>query len=428
MTTEPPLIAPNGGREIAILAGGGHLPLEIAREIRRTGGSPRIVAISGIADADYHGHAVQWVALGQIGRMLRALRQDDTTEMVIAGYVRRPDLMRLRIDLGFVRHLPTILGLMRGGDDHVMRRIAAFFERQGLTVRGTGDVARALLAPEGVLTGDPTPADWAAARLGQRAIATLAPYDVGQAVIVENGRLAAVEAAEGTDGLLRRLDQTANRRILVKTAKPGQDLRLDLPTVGADTLRCAVAAQVCLTALEADRTLVVDRGEVSAIAAACGVAIVGLPAPSAAATLDGGQAERVGRVDVAPIGGLRADLGSQTDARIGLALIEDLAVFVKCRAVLVARQHVLAVNIDEPMQSFLVRSRRLGQWGDNRRQRRNVTLVMGSAPGLENEDIEALTDGPIAGIAFSTPIGAAQARDQLVQRARHASLYLLERR
>ena len=99
------------GRKIAILAGGGGLPVEIAREVRQAGGIPRIVAIRGIADADYTGYDVTTVALGQLGHMIDALRHDGNREMVIAGYVRRPDLTRLRIDFGFLRHLPTILSV-----------------------------------------------------------------------------------------------------------------------------------------------------------------------------------------------------------------------------------------------------------------------------------------------------------------------------
>ena len=144
------------GRQIAVLAGGGRLPAEVARELKRSGARPHVVAISGIADADFTGLDVTDVSLGQIARMLTALKRDRTCEMVIAGYVRRPDLLRLRIDLGFIRHLPTILGLMRGGDDNVMRRVARFFEGQGLTVRSTAEAAPALLAPSATLTGTPT--------------------------------------------------------------------------------------------------------------------------------------------------------------------------------------------------------------------------------------------------------------------------------
>jgi DUF1009 family protein len=416
------------GRRIAILAGAGRLPLEIAREVQRTGSVPRIVAIQGIADADYSGYDVTPVALGQISRMLEALRRDGTQDMVIAGHVRRPDLMRLRIDLGFIMNLPTILGLMRGGDDNVMRRIAAFFERHGLRVRGTGEVAPGLLAREGVMTGDPRPEDLAAARLGQRTIAILAPYDMGQAVVVEDGRILGVEGVEGTDALLGRLPPGEGRRVFIKTAKPSQDLRLDLPTVGPDTLRAAVAAGVHLTAIEAGRTLVVERAQTCAIAETNGMVIAGLPATPAATAPPASLWGRVPAIDFAPIGALRADLGSRNDACVGMALLDDLATLTDCHAVLVARQHVLAVNVGEPMPSFLARTSGLGQWGDNRRRKRNHTLIVGGASEALDDQLPTLTDGPIAGIAFARPIAKPEARDRLIEQAERANLFLLERR
>ena len=416
------------GRRIAILAGAGRLPLEIAREVRCTGSVPRIVAIQGIADADYSGYDVTPVALGQIGRMLDALRRDGTQDMVIAGHVRRPDLMRLRIDLGFILNLPTILGLMRGGDDNVMRRIAAFFERHGLKVRGAGEVAPGLLAREGVMTGDPRPEDLAAARLGQRTIAILAPYDMGQAVVIEDGRIAGIEGVEGTDALLRRLPPAEGRRVLVKTAKPGQDLRLDLPTVGPDTLRAAMAAGVHLTAIEAGRTLVVESAETCAVAEMNGMAIAALPATPSATASATSLCERVSAIDLAPIGALRADLGSRHDACVGMALLNDLVRLTEGRAVLVARQHVLAVNVGEPMSAFLARTSGLGQWGDNRRRKRNLTLIIGAATEAVINQLPTLTDGPIAGIAFARPIAKPEARDHLIEQAKRANLFLLERR
>ena len=379
-------------------------------------------------DADYSGYDVTPVALGQIGRMLDALRRDGTQDMVIAGHVRRPDLMRLRIDLGFILNLPTILGLMRGGDDNVMRRIAAFFERHGLKVRGAGEVAPGLLAREGVMTGDPRPEDLAAARLGQRTIAILAPYDMGQAVVIEDGRIAGIEGVEGTDALLRRLPPAEGRRVLVKTAKPGQDLRLDLPTVGPDTLRAAMAAGVHLTAIEAGRTLVVESAETCAVAEMNGMAIAALPATPSATASATSLCERVSAIDLAPIGALRADLGSRHDACVGMALLNDLASLTEGRAVLVARQHVLAVNVGEPMSAFLARTSGLGQWGDNRRRKRNLTLIIGAATEAVINQLPTLTDGPIAGIAFARPIAKPEARDHLIEQTKRANLFLLERR
>ncbi len=415
------------GKQIAVLAGGGQLPAEIAQELRRAGAQPHIVAIAGIADGDFTAFDVTPVALGQLGAMLAALKRDGTREMVIAGYVRRPDILRLRIDLGFLRHLPTILSLMRGGDDSVMRRIARFFEGQGLTVRSAAEVAPRLVAPPAALTGTPEQADLEAAHLGRRAIALLAPYDVGQAVIVDHGALAAIEGAEGTDRLLKRIGQTHRRRVFVKTSKPGQDLRLDLPTIGPDTVRAAAASNVSLMAVEAGRTLIVAQSEAFEIAERNAMAIVGLdldPAPSKP-PLD--ITARAAAIALTPVGPLRPGEQARHNAQLGLALIEDLAPLASARAALVARQHVLAINVDEPLQAFLERTQDIGQWGDGTRRRRNVTLVLGPKEHLLPADLEALTETSIAGIAFTIIHGAGERRSELIDRARAMNLYMLER-
>jgi DUF1009 family protein len=415
------------GRRIAVLAGGGMLPAEVARELACAGAHPHVVAIKTIADADFSAHDVTYVSLGEIGRMLWALKRDGTEEMVIAGFVRRPDLLRLRIDLGFIRHLPTVLGLMRGGDDNVMRRIASFFEGQGLNVRSTAEAAPPLLAPHGALTGEPDRADLDAANLGRRVIASLAPYDVGQAVIVDDGALSAVEGVEGTDNLLQRIGPTHRRRVFVKTTKPGQDLRLDLPTIGPDTVRKAAASNVALMAIEAERTLVVARADACAIAARNAMAIVGLEPASTLTVNPHALAARLGTISLLPVGPLRPGALARRDAQFGLALIADLAPLATARAALVARQHVLAVNVNEPMDAFLARTRDLGQWGDGRRRRRNVTLILGPDEDLELDLLAALHQTSIAGLAFKNPHASAEARNALIDRARAMNLYILER-
>jgi hypothetical protein len=158
------------------------------------------------------------------------------------------------------------------------------------------------------------------------------------------------------------------------------------------------------------------------------MALAGLPAEPATAISAASVCERASAIELAPIGALRADTGSRHDACIGVALLEDLAAITECQAVMVARQHVLAVNVDEPMATFLRRTCELGQWGDSRRRRRNFTLVIGAPFELVSDELPALTDGPIAGIALAKPVAKPEARDRLIEQARRANLFLLERR
>ena len=197
---------------ISILACGGGLPLEIAEILKAKGRDVNIVSIAGMADADYTGFELTSVSIGRIGALIKALRKDGIREMIIAGHARRPDLRSLNIDAGFVRNLPTILGLMRGGDDQVLRQIAGFFERNGLSVKSIEEVAPELLTPSGPLNRQPTPAAERGARRGLALIHRLGSFDVGQAVILDDDRVIAIEGAEGTNGLMSRTTVTKHRQ------------------------------------------------------------------------------------------------------------------------------------------------------------------------------------------------------------------------
>ena len=186
--------------------------------------------------------------------------------MLIAGHARRPDLRSLNIDWGFLRHLFTILSLTRGGDDHVLRKIATFFERNGMTLKSIAEVAPSLLTPAGVLAGKLSPECQTAATNGLLLVHKLGPFDVGQAVCIDKQQIAAIEGAEGTNGLIARLPKinpTASNaradRVLVKAAKPEQDLRFDLPTIGPETIGKCANAGIATIAVEAGRSLILSR-------------------------------------------------------------------------------------------------------------------------------------------------------------------------
>ncbi len=143
--------------------------------------------------------------IGQTGRLLHTLRREGCTRLVFLGGQRRPNLLRIRIDAGFVRHLPRLLRFLKGGDDTVLRRIARFFEEQGFEVLAAHEVAPRLLAPEGAFSRLlPSAQDLEDIRLGFRVAHGLGVFDIGQAAVVARGYVLAVEAAEGTDAMLRR--------------------------------------------------------------------------------------------------------------------------------------------------------------------------------------------------------------------------------
>ena len=272
---------------LAILAGGGALPRIIAAEAVAAGRTVHILAIDG-SFGEWPGApcAVTPVGMGQVGRILDTLRRNDCREMAIAGSVVRPEIARLKLDFGALINLPRLTGIMLGGDNHLLTTVVRFFEARGIRVVGVDEVAPSLLAGEGAL-GRVRPEarglnDIARGMAVARALGAL---DIGQAAVVDRGYVLAVEAAEGTDALLERVADLRRKRnrlggrrrgVLVKRVKPGQDRRVDLPTIGPRTVELAAAANLAGIGVHAGGVILLEREIVLATADAAGVFVVGV--------------------------------------------------------------------------------------------------------------------------------------------------------
>lgn len=253
---------------IGIVAGSGSLPAAVAREASRAGYAPFIIGLAGNAGSGIEEFPHTYIHIGQIGRMLRTLRREGCTRLVFLGGLRRPNLLRIRIDAGFVKYLPQLLRLMKGGDDTVLRGVARFFEDRGFEVLAAHEIAPRLLAPEGAFSEvSPATEDLDDIRLGLRVTHGLGALDIGQAAVVARGYVLAVEAAEGTDAMLRRCRDLngwgykSRKGVLVKRPKPGQDKRLDLPAIGPRTVELAAEAKLAGIAVEAGAVLLADVDE-----------------------------------------------------------------------------------------------------------------------------------------------------------------------
>jgi hypothetical protein len=274
------------GAPLGILAGGGSLPVAIAELAARRGRSVHIVGISGEAERGIERFPHTWIAWGEVGKLLEALKTAGADELVIIGGVKRPDLKSVRLDLGAIRNLPLLISLTVGGDDSVLKNVVRFFEAKGLKVIGAHEAAPELVAPVGPL-GSHRPGDDVKRDIdrGLKVTRALGLLDVGQAAVVVRGHVLAVEAAEGTDRMLERAselrqwgERARGRRegALVKASKPGQDLRVDMPAIGPRTVERAAAAGLAAIALEAGRVLVAERHEVERLANEAGIAILGV--------------------------------------------------------------------------------------------------------------------------------------------------------
>jgi UDP-2,3-diacylglucosamine hydrolase len=274
---------------IGLIAAGGVLPFAVADSLIARGISPVFFALKGVCDpvqvARFRHH---WISIGQLGRLATLLRAENCRDLVFIGALVRPALSEIRLDWKTIRAMASVLKAFRGGDDHLLSSVGRILEKDGFRMVGIKDVAPDLLMPAGCLTRAAPNADANAdIAKGQEVLRALSPFDIGQGVIVVDGHVLGVEDIEGTDGLLARISRLRGegrirakpgRGVLVKAPKSGQDLRFDLPTLGARTIEGAAMAQLAGIAVIAGNTLVAEPQAMVEAADKAGLFVVGLPA------------------------------------------------------------------------------------------------------------------------------------------------------
>jgi len=275
------------GEPLAIICGGGSFPGAVADAVARVGRRPVLFGIKGWADAKVvERYPHHWIALGQAGRFFRLTRAEHCREGLFIGTLLRPPLSQIRLDWLSIRQMPRVIRFFRGGDDWLLSGLAKLMEENGLRIVGVKDVAPEIVVPEGSLSREqPSARDRADIARGLELIAALGPFDVGQAAVVADNHVLAVEAAEGTDNMLARIaDLRSQRRVttplgvgvLVKAPKPGQDRRFDLPAIGRQTIENVARAGLAGLAVTAGSTIVADAAEVSATADRAKVFFIGV--------------------------------------------------------------------------------------------------------------------------------------------------------
>ncbi|MBX5481803.1 MAG: UDP-2,3-diacylglucosamine diphosphatase LpxI [Myxococcaceae bacterium] len=263
---------------IGLIAGNGLLPHLFADAAKSRGMRVVAVAHRGETDARLAGKvdALEWVRVGQLGRIARILRGFGARQAVLAGGIGRVRAFtEFRPDLGAVK---VVARLRSFGDDALLRAIAGYLEDEGVRIVAPTDFLPEVLAPEGLIAGSPP--DAAQRRdiaLGLRTAALLGRADVGQTVVVKNGHVLALEAVEGTDEAIRRGGRYGGAgACIVKLSKPGQDARFDLPAVGPGTIHVMSEVGATLLAVEAGRTVLLDAAGLVAAAQEGGVTVVGV--------------------------------------------------------------------------------------------------------------------------------------------------------
>jgi UDP-2,3-diacylglucosamine hydrolase len=278
--------------KIGIIAGGGELPVRLAQACRDGGIAHYVARIEGFADPALKAFPGAAFGLGAIETRYKALKAEGVDAVVMAGIVKRPDFKTLQLDLGGVKLMPRVLAAARQGDDALLSVVVKAFEENGFKVLGAEDVFAPLLGDQGPL-GRLAPdaearADLAAAA---RIAAEIGRLDIGQGAVVCDGLVLAVEAQEGTDAMLARVAGLpaeirgapgAKRGVLVKRPKPQQERRIDLPTIGLQTIDHAARAGLAGVAFEAGGALILDKAGVAAAADEAGLFVYGFGPDEAA--------------------------------------------------------------------------------------------------------------------------------------------------
>ncbi len=272
----------SGGR-LGVIAGSGRFPFLVVDGARRAGCHVTVVGLRGFAEPALAAQAdsFRWSGLARLGQWIRILRRRDIKDVVLAGAVQKTSMYgRFRL----LRLLPDwtsarlwFFRLRDKRNDAVLSAVADEFARHGIVMQDCVRYAADHLAPEGVLTrAQPSEAQLRDADFGWRIAKELGRLDIGQSVAVKETEVIAVEAVEGTDRMIERAGQLCPRGgwTLVKTAKPNQDMRFDVPTVGPETIANLARNGARMLVIESGKTVLVDRQTLLADAHRLGVVIL----------------------------------------------------------------------------------------------------------------------------------------------------------
>jgi DUF1009 family protein len=264
---------------LGLIAGNGVFPILFAQAAKKAG--HRVVAVGHVGETDAgladHVDTLHWVRVGQLGALIGALRKHGVMEAAMAGGIDKRRLFsHARPDWLGVKTLARLLGRR---DDALLRAVAHTFECHHITIVPSTRYMPEAMTPAGVLgTVQPTSAQWLDLREGLRIAHVIGTLDIGQTVVLRDGAVVALEAIEGTDACIHRAGTLTHQvgAVVVKAAKPQQDMRFDVPAVGLKTLQAAHDAGVKVMGLEAGRTLMLNPQALIEAANTMGISLVGL--------------------------------------------------------------------------------------------------------------------------------------------------------
>jgi len=265
---------------IGIIAGGGLLPHKLVAACMKDAKDFFVLAIKGQTDKSLVKNAPhKWVKLGATEEAIKLLKSEKVTDIVMAGAIKRPGLFDIKLDLRTMQLIAEV-GTSALGDDKLLKAISNEFEREGFKIMAAHDIEPSIITPKGCLTKrEPSADNKADIEYGIKAAKSIGELDIGQAVLVQQGVVIAVEAVEGTNEAIKRYKENRYNNsyggVLVKAAKPNQDTRIDLPTIGLKTVKLAFNAGLEGIAIEAGASIIIEREQVIELADKLGMFIVG---------------------------------------------------------------------------------------------------------------------------------------------------------
>lgn len=265
--------------QIGIIAGGGDLPNIIAKDARERGFKVITVALKNLASPDLNkvSDEIKWINVGKLGELIDTLKEFEVKEAIMAGKVSKTLLYKSKLTPD-MRAVKLLFSLKDKSDDSILNAITKELEKEGIHVIDTPTFSPHLLTSEGVLTDNPPAMDeWKDIEFGWMIAKEIGRLDIGQTVVVKGQAVMAVEAIEGTDEAILRGGRLAGEgAVVIKVSKPHQDMRLDVPVIGLDTLKSMVEVRARVIAVEAHRSMIMHREQLIKKAEESGISIVGI--------------------------------------------------------------------------------------------------------------------------------------------------------
>jgi len=266
------------GERIGLIAGNGRFPIIFADNAKKLGYHVSAVAHEGETEPELASHVdrIHWIKIGQLNKLIKAFKDDGVHQAVMLGGIKKTHVFTtVRPDF---RTLAMATRLVLWKDDDILRELAKELEREGIAICESTFGLEGILVEEGTLTARaPSEKEWEDIRYGWEVAHDIGRLDIGQCVVIKDRVVVAVEAVEGTDGAIKRGGDLAKEgAVVVKRSKPQQDLRFDLPAVGPRTIEVMASVKASVLAIEAGRTILLDREIMLEKAKSSRIAIVGI--------------------------------------------------------------------------------------------------------------------------------------------------------